>query len=120
MDSQIDLTENRDFSNSFSKNIKHAMERMRDHGKYLWTWNRVIYKNEDNLILTGNRDERYFKKLPGWGTLGYCDCCGSKIIGDYPWLSIENRTLCKQCDIYKDEMLKQVKWNIPWKSKFII
>lgn len=113
MDAQIDLTENRDFG----KNILN-IDRIKNraiYGKYLWSWNKALYCNDpkDELIYTGNAEERFYKTLPGWGTPGYCDCCGS-LVAKYPWQITIDYTLCEKCDSNKNTLIKGTKWLLPW------
>lgn len=120
-DSEIDLTEHRDFgehnSPIFIINNSEAFNSIRNnfkkqiHKDIPWNINSP-FENKykfDGLIALGNKEQRELAiNNAYWGTTEniICDCCGKKYI-KIPWK--KNSGLCENCDkdIYSNAI-------IPW------
>lgn len=100
MKENVDLTLNRDFGKRqrIIKNIR--IERTHDP--------------KDEVVFTGNKKEREYKKF--WdkdtgGRMNSCDRCGDSI-KHYAWDIIES-SLCRKCD----DLLDTGGDSIPWRRK---
>lgn len=114
MKRNVDLTENRFFSNS-SQLVSRLFSDIT--GKFPWNFDFLEIKSEDDLdlrhqrksiIALGDKATRAkIKEYRKMDSLDYCDCCGARM-NLKPW----DRELgvCHKCNEYYEKSFDRCKW----------
>ena len=114
MKRNVDLTENRFFSNS-SQLVSRLFSDIT--GKFPWNFDFLKIKSEDDLdlghqrksiIALGDKATRAkIKEYRKMDSLDYCDCCGARM-NLKPW----DRELgvCHKCNEYYEKSFDRCKW----------
>ena len=122
MKRNVDLTQNRIFSDNFGNIVVNAIltgKRIIINGKYPWDFSHILTAiNSDDefdldcqkrsIIATGNKGTR--AKMKGYrqmDNLNYCDCCGIRM-NLKPW--DREYGICHRCNSYYQKDDDKCKW----------
>lgn len=117
MKRNIDLTIDRDFSINRNRNEISDIYKMFPKLKYPWTvsdmTHSVHYMDKSELVLTGNKTDREYKRK---NTLHYkycSECC--ELLPLIPWHQDVLDSCCSNCKVRYESMYRDY-WKYPWEN----